>query len=428
MGFIDKIKMVMGISRSIPKKEVCNIEFSVGKNSPDNAPRKGPYAGTQPQRSSPTRVTAKSSSTVPMGDSWAHEVELSDLEQHRDRFIALDLETTGLSVKTGDRIIEIGAVLFENGQKAKEFNTLVNPMRPIPAAASRVNHIYDHDVRTAPKTSEALMMLKDFLGDAFDGKTLVVAHNAPFDFSFLMTAFSYCGHSADMNFADTLDLSRKFIKGLPDYKLNTVGKHFGIKNKDAHRATSDAEVCGRIFYELMGVTDLSLQERRASTRKGDTPVTDKEYEVCAFIQKMILDNGNSLKFLRFYKETSGYVGVLHPYKFLSFKIPKRGNGYVLVPSDSAEGVLMEKNPCTKTEGGDSYTRCVFSCLKDLLPLKEYILKAYEKSNTDLYNARTLTGYTDEKIEEKVLCNTISLPVTDMERFLSSFPEQGGNKA
>ena len=62
------------------------------------------------------------------------------------KFIAFDLETTG-TVPGADQIVEIGAVLFENGQPTAVFSTLINPQRPIPPGASAVNGIFDHMVQ-----------------------------------------------------------------------------------------------------------------------------------------------------------------------------------------------------------------------------------------------------------------------------------------
>ena len=109
------------------------------------------------------------------------------------KFVAFDLETTGL-VNTKDEIIEIGAVKFTvavEGNKVvpkllSEFNMLVNPNMLIPEEASKVNHITDDMVRDAPPVGECLKKFTAFCGQG----TILLAHNANFDASFLRVAYA----------------------------------------------------------------------------------------------------------------------------------------------------------------------------------------------------------------------------------------------
>ena len=74
-------------------------------------------------------------------------------------FIAFDLETTG-TVPGVDRIVEIGAVKFSNGQPVETFSTLINPGIPIPEGASRVNGIFDDMVQGQPVIEDILELLR----------------------------------------------------------------------------------------------------------------------------------------------------------------------------------------------------------------------------------------------------------------------------
>jgi hypothetical protein len=87
------------------------------------------------------------------------------------RFVAFDVETTGFSPQR-DRIIELGAVIFEEGKPVGEFNTLVNPGMHISSGASAVNHITDDMVTNAPKDAKAVQLLQDFMGTALEGGRL----------------------------------------------------------------------------------------------------------------------------------------------------------------------------------------------------------------------------------------------------------------
>ena len=88
------------------------------------------------------------------------------------------------------------------------YSTLVNPKVRIPDAASAVNHITNAMIATAPSEEEAYAGLFRFLGDALDGKTIMCAHNAKFDFDFLCNALSRLGYDAKIRYVDTLSLSR----------------------------------------------------------------------------------------------------------------------------------------------------------------------------------------------------------------------------
>ena len=174
------------------------------------------------------------------------------IDPHK-RFIALDLETTGLS-PSNDRIIEISAVVFEDCVPCDSFSSLINPGIPIPSSASKINHIYDSDVVSAPSEAEVLKRFFDFVGAAaLRGDVTLVAHNAQFDTRFLSQALTRCGLSANFLFCDTLKLCKDSLPALPNKKLSTVAKHFCISQQDAHRAEDDARVCGEVFVRLLNL-------------------------------------------------------------------------------------------------------------------------------------------------------------------------------
>ncbi|MGN0607626.1 MAG: exonuclease domain-containing protein [Oscillospiraceae bacterium] len=202
--------------------------------------------------------------TVKKGNVFASKVLFDDnsVEKLKLRYIAFDVETTGLSAYS-ERIIEVGAVLFENGKPVKEYGTLVNPNRSIPPSATAVNHITNDMVRKAPAESKVYAELVDFLGDALEEQTILCAHNAKFDMDFLSETLMRLGYNAKISYIDTLSASRNMVPGLENYKQPTVASHFGIINEQAHRAASDAKVCGMILSKLLGIK----QEEQERTRK-----------------------------------------------------------------------------------------------------------------------------------------------------------------
>lgn len=171
------------------------------------------------------------------------------------RFIAFDVETTGLYPDT-DRIVELGAVVFEDGIPTETFSTLLNPHVPISPAASRVNHITNDMLQKAPSEEEAMQVFVDFVGDALEAETAFVAHNARFDMGFLSATLTRLGYGAKIVYADTLNLSRRYVRGVANYKQPTLAAHFGITNEAEHRAATDAKTCGQILLRL-----LELQEK-----------------------------------------------------------------------------------------------------------------------------------------------------------------------
>lgn len=178
------------------------------------------------------------------------QVNKTTVPKLKKQYLAFDVETTGLS-PVNNKIIEVGAVLFESGRITKEYGTLINPEVSIPYSATAINHITNDMIKDAPKEKEAYAGLTAFLGDALDGGTIVCAHNASFDMRFLSETLMRLGYDGNILYADTLSLSRKLIKGLYNYKQDTVAGHFNIVNLKSHRAVSDAEVCGKILWNLL---------------------------------------------------------------------------------------------------------------------------------------------------------------------------------
>lgn len=161
------------------------------------------------------------------------------------RFIAFDLETTG-TVPGVDRIVEIGAVKFNNLEVEAVFSTLINPGKPIPPGATAVNGITDDMVAQAPDIELILPEFSKFCEDL-----ILVAHNAPFDSQFLMADFKRLEVSGPTGtVVDTLPIARKVLPGLPNYKLGTLVQHLKIPSSNFHRAEEDATYCGRLFIEL----------------------------------------------------------------------------------------------------------------------------------------------------------------------------------
>ncbi len=161
------------------------------------------------------------------------------------RFTVFDLETTGLSMSV-DRITEIGAVLVENGEIIKEFNTFVDPERSIPARITELTGITNQMVKDAPKIDVAL---EQFL--AFAEDSVLVAHNANFDCGFIRAAASRLGRPFAHTYIDTVPLCSSAFPQLRNVKLDTVASFMGLGEFNHHRACDDARMLAKIFLPLM---------------------------------------------------------------------------------------------------------------------------------------------------------------------------------
>ncbi len=150
--------------------------------------------------------------------------------------VAFDLETTGFD-PAFDEIIEIGAVRIRSDGSFERFSTLVSPSRPIPLHIRQLTGIDDEMVAGAPGLPEALDGFLGFVGDA-----ALVAHNAPFDLSFIQRKSLDLGLKPPRNpTVDTLSLAKALFPNLVNHQLETVAALFGFEHRRAHRALPDAE-------------------------------------------------------------------------------------------------------------------------------------------------------------------------------------------
>ncbi|MEC8915932.1 MAG: 3'-5' exonuclease, partial [Candidatus Neomarinimicrobiota bacterium] len=152
------------------------------------------------------------------------------------RFTAFDFETTGLD-PMADRIIEIAAIRFEDGEITDRFVTLVNPGQPISPMITRITGISDEMVREKPREEEIIDELLAFLGD-----DPLVAHNIHFDQDFLKSLCERCNKDEVTNpLYDTLQLGRSLLFDQAVFNLGSLSEFFGLSAQGAHRAEKDTE-------------------------------------------------------------------------------------------------------------------------------------------------------------------------------------------
>jgi DNA polymerase-3 subunit epsilon len=167
------------------------------------------------------------------------------------RLIVLDTETTGLNVKLGDRVVEIGCVeVLSRRISERHFHAYVNPEREIDEGASRVHGLTQEDLRSKPKFAE---VARDFL-DYVQGAELII-HNADFDVEFLDAELARAGlgrlaeHVAKVT--DTLAFARELHPGKKN-SLDALCERYLIdnSNRTLHGALLDARLLAECYLAM----------------------------------------------------------------------------------------------------------------------------------------------------------------------------------
>jgi len=197
--------------------------------------------------------------TVELLEDDSHLRLLKELD-----FVVVDVEATGAKTPP-NRLIELGAYRIRGARVVDKFVTLVNPEIPIPRFVATLTGISNEMVRDAPVFADVVPKWLDFVSEA-----VLVAHNAPFDTSFLNHEISrvYPGHRMVNPHLCTVKLSRRAMPDLSNHRLDTIASHFSIPIASRHRAGSDALATAEIFILLLteleethGIKDLGAARR-----------------------------------------------------------------------------------------------------------------------------------------------------------------------
>ncbi len=170
------------------------------------------------------------------------------------KYIVLDTETTGLEVKQGHRVIEIGAVLLNDRKKSEDhFHSYLNPSRLIDEEASKVHGITNQDLEDKPSFDEIAEEFINFI----EGATLVI-HNAPFDLGFLnnelqLASTSYPKIEEICEVEDSLTIARDKFPGQRN-SLDALATRYDVSGYDRtfHGALLDANILADVYMQLTG--------------------------------------------------------------------------------------------------------------------------------------------------------------------------------
>lgn len=173
-------------------------------------------------------------------------------------YIVVDLETTGLD-PANDEIIEIGAIKIGNGEVKDIFNKLIKPERQIPAGITELTGISQEMVNDELPIKPVLEKFAAFIDDS-----ILMAHNADFDISFLKNNFKKYLNKDLHNFTVcTLLVARDILPNLENHKLHTIAKYFGVEVANRHRAIGDVEVTYQVWQNL----SKKLKDRNIATKQ-----------------------------------------------------------------------------------------------------------------------------------------------------------------
>jgi DNA polymerase-3 subunit epsilon len=173
------------------------------------------------------------------------------------REIVLDTETTGLDPFDGHRVVEIGCVeLLNRIPTGASFHRYLNPERDMPEGAFKVHGLSADFLKDKPLFVDVVEEFMEFIGDS-----VLIAHNASFDYGFLCAELDRCQRAAlpRDRVIDTIALARRKHSAGP-YSLDALCVRYGIDNsrRTKHGALLDAEILAEVYLELIGARQASL--------------------------------------------------------------------------------------------------------------------------------------------------------------------------
>ena len=189
--------------------------------------------------------------------------------------VVLDTETTGLSVKDGHRIVEIGCIELDDLIPTKnKFHCYLNPETKVSEKAFEVHGYTDDFLSRQPKFKD---IVDDFL-EFIQGKRLVI-HNSEFDLSHLNNELSLIGKNKIKNeIVDTLLLARDKFPGSPS-NLDALCKRYRIDNSKRvhHTALIDCDLLAKVYINLIDQKEPTLDFKSLPKEKSEKFLSEISY-------------------------------------------------------------------------------------------------------------------------------------------------------
>jgi len=178
--------------------------------------------------------------------------------------VVLDTETTGLSIKEGHRIVEIGCLELDNLIPTKNvFHCFLNPEKKVSESAFKVHGYSDDFLANKPKFKDVVKKFLKFI----DKKRLII-HNSEFDLSHLNNELSLIGFDkiSSINVVDTMEIAKNKFPG-SSVSLDALCKRYKIDNskREKHNAIIDCELLSKVYVNLLGQREPTLDLSTSQT-------------------------------------------------------------------------------------------------------------------------------------------------------------------
>ena len=213
--------------------------------------------------------------------------------------VILDTETTGLFVKDGHRIVEIGCIELEDLIPTKnKFHCYLNPERKVSKKAFEVHGYSDEFLSTQKKFSDVVDEFLNFI----ENKRLVI-HNAEFDLSHLNNELALLGKKKlnNENVIDTLSLARDKFPGSP-ISLDALCRRYQVDNskRTQHTALIDCDLLAKVYINLLGQKEPTLNFKNEESEK----MTSNTKDINQYYKKIIKPSEEELKLHKEYLKSS----------------------------------------------------------------------------------------------------------------------------
>lgn len=248
----------------------------------------------------------KETPDLPKIKSKIFDYDIKDI--FKSDYVVLDVETTGLDHYNCD-IIQISILTYANHKLVDKYVSYVRPVYDeLTPKITRLTGIKQSDLDDAPTFKEIANSIYNLINNQ-----LIIAHNAKFDMNFICESFKRYDFDKNVELTafDTLRAARKYIKGLPNYKLETLKKHFNIDVK-SHDAYNDCLVTQKVYehiYHLVSA-EYSYDDFQIETHKRIARMIDKK-QLYVFKHKTKGDYaiGTFYTVLKYHIVGKNYIGI-----------------------------------------------------------------------------------------------------------------------
>lgn len=298
---------------------------------------------------------------------------VQDINLEEATYCVFDLETTGLSSRF-DHIIEFGGQLVQNRASVKALQLFVKPPTKLSAFTTKLTGIKEQDIEKAKTLEECIDEILSFIGDS-----VLVAHNAEFDYNFLNEALLRMGREPLKNpVIDTLDLARSLHSHRKGYRLGQIARQYGIRYDEdiAHRADYDAEILFQVYMNMLNelkdvhtlqeLQGLQIENSHAKVRTKHVNILAKDQEGIKDIFELVtLSHTHYLASNR----KSGNTIIAEPRISREAIIKKRQAGHILIGTACFNGEVFD---IAQTKGKQQLEEAIaFYDYVEIQPLENY---------------------------------------------------------